>query len=92
MDAERFEVILGNLIDDPKVQDEVGYGRYDIVVANILPNVLIPLTPAAVRAVKPGGVFITSGILEGKAMKKEGLQIEEITAQGEWRCVTGRKV
>ena len=98
VDAERFEVILGNLIDDPKVQDEVGYNRYDIVVANILPNVLIPLTPAAVRAVKPGGVFITSGILEGKeesvaeAMKKEGLQIVDITAQGEWRCVTGRKV
>lgn len=98
VDAERFEVILGNLIDDPKVQDEVGYDRYDIVVANILPNVLIPLTPAAVRAVKPGGVFITSGILEGKeesvaeAMKKEGLQIVNITAQGEWRCVTGRKV
>lgn len=98
VDAERFEVILGNLIDDPKIQDEVGYDRYDIVVANILPNVLIPLTPAAVRAVKPGGVFITSGILEGKeesvaeAMKKEGLQIVDITAQGEWRCVTGRKV
>lgn len=98
VDAERFEVILGNLIDNPKVQDEVGYDRYDIVVANILPNVLIPLTPAAVRAVKPGGVFITSGILEGKeesvaeAMKKEGLQIVDITAQGEWRCVTGRKV
>lgn len=98
VDAERFEVILGNLIDDPKVQDEVGYDRYDIVAANILPNVLIPLTPAAVRAVKPGGVFITSGILEGKeesvaeAMKKEGLQIVDITAQGEWRCVTGRKV
>lgn len=98
VDAERFEVILGNLIDDPEVQDEVGYDRYDIVVANILPNVLIPLTPAAVRAVKPGGVFITSGILEGKeesvaeAMKKEGLQIVDITAQGEWRCVTGRKV
>lgn len=98
VDAERFEVILGNLIDDPKVQDEVGSDRYDIVVANILPNVLIPLTPAAVRAVKPGGVFITSGILEGKeesvaeAMKKEGLQIVDITAQGEWRCVTGRKV
>lgn len=95
---DRFEVILGNLIDDPKVQEEVGTDRYDIVVANILPNVLIPLTPAACRAVKPGGVFITSGILEGKeqsvadAMTKAGLVVEEITAQGEWRCVTGRKV
>ncbi len=97
VEADRFEVILGNLIDDPKVQEEVGQNRYDIVVANILPDVLIPLTPAAVRAVKPGGVFITSGILEGKeesvaqAMRAAGLQIEEITAQGEWRCVTGRK-
>ncbi len=95
--ADRFRVILGNLVSDKKVQDEVGYGCYDIVVANILPNVLLPLTPAAAAAVKPGGVYITSGILEGKeeevaaAMRKAGLTIEDITAQGEWRCVTGRK-
>lgn len=97
VDPSKFHVILGNLIDDLKVQDEVGYDQYDIVVANILPNVLIPLTPAAVKALKPGGVYITSGILEGKeqsvadAMKAEGLEIVDITAQGEWRCVTGRK-
>ena len=94
---DRFHVIQGNLVSDKKVQDEVGYGCYDIVVANILPNVLIPLTPAAAAAVKPGGVYITSGIIEGKedsvaeAMKNAGLTIENISAQGEWRCVTGRK-
>ena len=97
VNPENFKVILGNLVNDKKVQDEVGYGCYDIVVANILPDVLIPLTSAAVKAVKPGGVYITSGILEGKeesvaaAMRAEGLTIENITAQGEWRCVTGRK-
>lgn len=97
VDPSRLRVILGNLVNDRKVQDEVGYDRYDIVAANILPNVLIPLTPAAVKALKPGGVYITSGILEGKeqsvadAMKASGLEIADVTAQGEWRCVTGRK-
>ena len=93
----RMQVLLGNLIDDPAVQEQVGTGRYDIVAANILPDVLIPLTPQAVRCMKPGAVYITSGILEGReesvaeAMRKEGLTIESITAQGEWRCVVGRK-
>ena len=97
VDPSRFHLILGNLIDDPKVQDEVGYEKYEIVAANILPDVLIPLTPAAVRALKPSGVYITSGILEGKedsvaaAMRAEGLEIADITAQGEWRCVVGRR-
>ena len=97
VDPSRFHLILGNLVTDRAVQDEVGYERYDIVAANILPDVLIPLTPAAVRAMAPGGIYITSGILEGKessvadAMRAEGLEILDITAQGEWRCVTGRK-
>lgn len=97
VDPSKFRLILGNLMDDPKVQDEAGYDRYDIVVANILPNVLIPMTPAAVKALKPGGVYITSGILEGKessvadAMRAAGLDVIDVTAQGEWRCVTGRK-
>ena len=95
VDPEKFQVILGNLIDDSRVQDQVGYECYDIVAANILADVLIPLTPAAVRCMKPGAVFITSGIIEGReqdvagAMEKAGLTVTGITAQGEWRCVTG---
>ncbi len=92
-----FDVILGNLIDDKETQDKVGYECYDIVAANILADVLIPLTPQAVRCLKPGAVYITSGIIEGKendvakAMTDAGLEIESITAQGEWRCVVGVK-
>ena len=97
VDPSRLHLILGNLVDDSAVQDEVGFGRYDIVVANILPNVLIPLAPAAARALAPGGCFITSGILEGlegtvaDAMRAAGLTVTDITAQGEWRCVTAVK-
>ena len=97
VDTAKFRVILGNLIDDEKVQAEVGTNRYDIVVANILADVLIPLTPHVVPTMKPGAYYITSGILEGRedsvadAMRAEGLEVISVTAQGEWRCVTGRK-
>ncbi|MGX8688966.1 MAG: 50S ribosomal protein L11 methyltransferase, partial [bacterium] len=95
VDPDRFEIILGNLIDDRAVQDRVGYEKYDIVAANILADILIPMTPAAAACLKKGGVYITSGIIEGRekdvaaAMEKAGLTVTGITAQGEWRCVTG---
>ena len=97
VDPSKFEVILGNLIDDEKVQEQVGKERYDIVAANILADVLIPLTPHVVPAMKPGAYYITSGILEGRedsvaeAMREAGLEVISVTAQGEWRCVVGRK-
>lgn len=97
IDQDSFEMIIGNIISDKDIQDWVGYECYDIVMSNILADVLIPLTPAAVAALKPGGVWITSGIIEGKEnlvadeMKKAGLEIVAITQQGEWRNVTGKK-
>lgn len=97
VDPEKFTMILGNLVDDATVQRQVGTGCYDIVAANILPSVLIPLTPAAVRCMKPGAVYITSGIIDGyqdsvaDAMRKAGLDVISITDQGEWHAVTGRK-
>lgn len=95
--AESFRMMIGNIIDNKKVQDEVGYGCYDIVMANILAPVLIELAPVIVNQLKTGGVFITSGIIEGKeqsvieAVEKAGLTVVDVTAQGEWRNVTARK-
>ena len=55
IDPDSFKVMIGNVIDDKKVQDEVGYEKYDIVVANILADVLKPLTPVITGMLKPGG-------------------------------------
>lgn len=91
-----FKLIIGNLIDDEKVQDEVGRG-YDIVVANILAEVLIPLMPAGIRALKDGGIYIMSGIIDDKeeavlsACKENGLEVLEVNRQGEWVNVTAAK-
>ena len=94
---ERFEMMIGNIITDKTVQDKVGYEKYDIVVANILADVLVPLTPVIVNQLKPGGVYITSGIIDNKeqtvrsAVEAAGLEVVEVTYQGEWVSVTARK-
>lgn len=94
---ESFDMMIGNIIDDKEVQDKVGYEKYDIVAANILADVLVPLTPVIVNQMKKGAYYITSGILDVKeevvvqAVKEAGLTLVEITYQGEWVCVTARK-
>lgn len=45
-------MMIGNIIDDKEVQDKVGYEKYDIVVANILADVLVPLTPVILNQMK----------------------------------------
>ena len=94
---EAFELMIGNIIDEKEVQDAAGYEKYDIVTANILADVLAPLTPVIVRQMKKGGVYITSGILVvkeeevKKAVAEAGLQVVEVTRQGEWVSITARK-
>lgn len=94
---DRYEVMIGNIIDDREIQDRVGYEQYDIVAANILAPVLVELTPVIVKQLKTGGIYITSGIIDDKedmvvkAVKDAGLEILEINYQGEWVSVTARK-
>lgn len=94
---ETFDMVIGNIIDDKAIQDQAGYEKYDIVTANILADVLIPLTPVIVNQMKKGAYYITSGILDVKeevvveAVKAVGLTVVEVTHQGEWVSVTARK-
>ena len=96
LDDRGFKLIIGNLIDDENVQKEVGTG-YDLVVANILAEVLVPLLPAGIRCLRPGGIYIMSGIIEDKektvveACEKYGLLVHEVNRQGEWVSVTASK-
>ena len=94
---DKFSMMIGNIITEKEVQDKVGYECYDIVVANILADVLVPLTPVIVNQMKKGGIYITSGIINDKeevvkeAVTKAGLEIVEVTYQGEWVSITARK-
>jgi len=90
---KNYELIIGNIIDDKEVQEKVGYRKYDIVCANILAEVLVPLIPVVKDALKPGGILILSGIIEGKeeliveTLKSNGYEAVEVNADGEWRSV-----
>ena len=93
----QYEVMIGNIIDDKEVQDKAGYEKYDIVAANILADVLVPLTPVILHQLKKGGIYITSGIIDDKeetvteAVRAAGMEVLEVHHQGEWVSVTARK-
>lgn len=88
---------VGNLIDDTDLQKKVGTEEYDIVVANILADVIIPMAPVIPDRLKKGGYFITSGIIDFKeqevkeAIEAAGLTVVEINHQGEWVNITAQK-
>jgi len=88
---------IGNLTDDRALQERVGAGEYDIVVANILADVIIPMAPVLSERLKPGGVLVTSGIIDFKenevadALRLAGLKILETNRQGEWVGITAQR-
>ena len=95
--SDSFEMMIGNIISDKEIQERVGYDKYDIVVANILAEVLLPLTPIVKQHLKKGGIYITSGIIAEKeqlvtdAIKAAGMEVLEVTRQNEWVSVTARR-
>lgn len=97
LDKSFGEFYVGNLIDDAELQKKVGTEEYEVVVANILADVIIPMAPVIPARLKKGGVFITSGIIDFKenqvkeAIEKAGLEVIEINHQGEWVNITARK-
>ncbi len=94
---DAFRLIIGNIITDENIRNQAGYERYDIVTANILAEVLVPLTPVIVHQLKRGGIYIISGIIDDKertvteAVKAAGLEVLEVNYQGEWVGIVARK-
>lgn len=97
LDESLGEFYVGNLIDDEELQKNVGFEEYEIVVANILADVIIPLSKVIPDRMKMGGYFITSGIIDFKedevkaAIEAAGLTIVEVNHQGEWVNITAQK-
>lgn len=97
LEPSQGEFYMGNLIDDTALQEKVGTEKYDIVVANILADVIIPMAPVIPARLVKGGIFITSGIIDFKendvkaAIEQAGLTVLEINHQGEWVNITAKK-
>ncbi len=80
----------GNVIGDDAFLDKVTLNQYDVVVANILADVIIPLAPVVRKVLKPGGIFISSGIINMKeeevraALISAGYTIKEVCYRKDW--------
>ena len=91
-----IEVSDGNVIEDAALREAVGLGKYDIVVANILADVIIPLSGVVREFMKPGALFISSGIINMKqeavetALRENGFEIVEIVTQGDWVSIVAK--
>lgn len=94
---ERYEAMLGDLISDRGFRDSLGYACYDIITANILPDVLLPLLPHIYEKLKNGGICILSGIIREKekdvkeALRASGMNIIGTAHQGQWTGITAGK-
>lgn len=96
---ESCKVYAGNILEDKELRDKTGYECYDIAVANILADVLIPLSDIVPRHLKVGGYFITSGIIDSKEAEvvkviedNPHFEIVEITRQNDWSSVTAKRI
>lgn len=91
-------MIEGNVLDDKGIQAELEKEQYDIVVANILADVIIPIAGIVDRFLKPGGIFISSGIIYMKEEEVKNaingnpnLTLIHIEKQGDWRAIMAEK-
>ena len=88
---ERYRMYVGDVLADARLRERLGAG-YDIVLANIVSDVIIPLAPYARGCVGPGGAFITSGIIEGRqaeveaALKAAGFEIRRRLCEEGWHA------
>ena len=92
---DRFTVYAGNILSDEGLRSELGTG-YPVVLTNIVSDVIIPLSAFVRRFMAPGGVFITSGVIEGRqddvraALERNGFTIESHSSDDDWHCFVCR--
>ena len=97
VDKSKYYVTSGNVIDDKALQDEIGYDKYDVVVANIIADVICAISPVVPKQLKKGGVFIASGIIKDriddvyKALAEVGLKVIDTSIKDEWVSITSIK-
>ena len=93
--ADRFDIRAGDVLTDAGMRKALGTG-YDIVTANIVSDVIIPLSGIVRQFLKPGGIFITSGIIEGRqdevraAIESNGFTILEHHSEDDWHCFVAK--
>lgn len=89
IDSSVYRMYVGDIIKDSRLRAKLGSG-YKIVLANIVSDVIIPLSRYVRDFLAPDGVFITGGIIDGRedevaaALRDAKLEIVEHSSQDGW--------
>lgn len=92
---EKYSLLSGNLMEDTELKKKAGK-EHDIIIANILADVIMPLTGIIRPHLKEGGLYITSGIIDMKeaevydTLLEHGFEILHIEHMKEWCCFIAR--
>lgn len=93
----RYHYFQGDILsDDNLLAALAARGPYDVITANIVAGVILPLTPRVVPLIKPGGAYIVSGIIAEReseirqALAAAGFLVEQVSREGEWRALLSR--
>lgn len=95
--SDVLTILNGDIITDEDLQKDAGFECYNMAVANILADIIIPLSAEIGRHIKHGGIFISSGIINTKkeavkeAILKNGFKILEINEMGDWVSIVAQK-
>lgn len=96
IDSDIYTVLTGDVISDADFRHKVGEHKFDMVLANIFAEIIIPLSGVVKEMMKPGALFITSGIIDEreedvrKALTENGFEIMEVTHSGGWVSFTAK--
>jgi len=90
---DRYRVVVGDAVNDPAVALEIGSAPFDIVAANIVADVILPLTPSVPCWIRPGGTYLVSGIIGERepeitsALTRAGFRVEETLRRDDWVAI-----
>ncbi|MCL2158741.1 MAG: 50S ribosomal protein L11 methyltransferase [Oscillospiraceae bacterium] len=88
-----YELFSGDVLQSAELQKKLSANKYDIVLANIVPDVIIPLLPFIKSVLSEGGVAILSGIIGRyltdvkSAACSLGFEILAVTQENDWHCI-----
>ena len=91
---DKFLTFCGNVIEDERLQDAIGFNKYDMIVVNIIADVIIEMSDCFPKFLKQGGILITSGIIEKYVDKVKdtlvilGFEIKETIQKEDWVSIT----
>lgn len=91
-----YRVVVGDAVNDPGVAEDIGGVLFDIVAANIVADVILALTPAVPRWIRPGGLYLVSGIIGEReqeileVLAKTGFQVDAAARREDWVAIAAR--